>query len=1102
MQPAYFMHLLRARKTTVLLWSAVLLSLAALVGCLALFPSLPKEDAADAAFVRQVVPILYGRKVRGYDEVKLLTDVITQSNRATLVRSLMESNEFTDHWTEVLIDDLRIGRNGEPLAQPACFGAPLRAAADPALALSIVNNIPQSTSPGGAFNMTDVVRSAIKADNLYPIYRANVYTLMNAIPLASDELQRRERIGARFTEIFLNRQLGCLVCHNSEFSLSGAPSGWNRTHPIRGYFEKALFNASTGEPPNNAFAMFRTDVRFGASAIAPWGLQGCGSYKTTLTTDSENITPIFVTNQSKQFGVHDVQGILQFGYLDLKNNGLQRTLPAAVQATCNFCSANCQGTSIDVTQVANNAPNAATVKTMLISSCQGCHGGAAGLLITNGNDWANDLILQNSSQMPGKKLVQPGDANNSYLINKLTGSGISGSQMPLGSPALSNTQINQVRAWINGMATQTACADCAVTDCSQTRHEVAGHEAFAYLVAARVVDNVWQESMGYPLTIANYFPRNVGQQQVLWNLTEYKFLPRDWSLKDLLVRILTSDFFNRVPPKTSAAATAYVLPPVFDPWTEADPRVSPVSDSGYDPNAHPENHKNAMSEGVRRHTARTLTFSVHKALGWPQPQRTPSAGTYPDTNLMRAIGYYFSDEQPGFQTVDFQGLLAWETVHGTCTKPSGVAVDWIDKLGTAISGFTLTPPDGPLTVGDVGIALRDWILGHGALGNAAPVGLSATEEEALRTIFGVASLSDPVSGVSGLSGKLRTACGIYLESPQFQLAGIEPAGFGPKPRLRVCNTPDCTYKQMCQVLAPNIVKHSPPKSVVLCGDDSISVVQIRLPDLPILVDLCPAGLCGRIPELIQPICDPFGGIRPGGGPGGGPRGVPGGANTPSLTPVPGAAAGAGLPPLEPRACTLQPPRCDPRCNGLHCCGDPGPLRNQIGNRDLLVAWADGAEITQSEGVLIRPRDKTTYELLRRGYKVQVGDLLALQPGNRFEMRTRDGKLMRTPAKGYDKNDAQPNVFVMISGEQALQAPAADPQRAAALAKYQRERTLRIRNSAPWALAGEGGTPLTPERRQSFQYREQELSIDDLRKRGLLTPQIEKAMKEQTAQQPR
>ena len=96
------LHLLPLRHP----FLTALLLVAVLAGCAALFPLVPKEDANDAAFVRQVIPILYGRKARGYDEVKLISDLIVKTDRETALRALMDRPEFVDHWAEVLVDDL------------------------------------------------------------------------------------------------------------------------------------------------------------------------------------------------------------------------------------------------------------------------------------------------------------------------------------------------------------------------------------------------------------------------------------------------------------------------------------------------------------------------------------------------------------------------------------------------------------------------------------------------------------------------------------------------------------------------------------------------------------------------------------------------------------------------------------------------------------------------------------------------------------------------------------------------------------------------------------------------------------------------------------
>ena len=58
------------------------------------------------------------------------------------------------------------------------------------------------------------------------------------------------------------------------------------------------------------------------------------------------------------------------------------------------------------------------------------------------------LVGINSDQQPGFVRVQPGDPDASYLINKLTGVGISGDRMPAGGPFLSPAEIQVFRLWI------------------------------------------------------------------------------------------------------------------------------------------------------------------------------------------------------------------------------------------------------------------------------------------------------------------------------------------------------------------------------------------------------------------------------------------------------------------------------------------------------------------------------------------------------------------------------------------------------------------------------------------------------------------------------
>ncbi|MCZ6853165.1 MAG: CHRD domain-containing protein [Gammaproteobacteria bacterium] len=79
----------------------------------------------------------------------------------------------------------------------------------------------------------------------------------------------------------------------------------------------------------------------------------------------------------------------------------------------------------------------------------GCHAGVGapfGLDLSAGLAYGN-LVNIDSGQNPSIKRVEPGDADNSYLVQKLEGN--AGARMPLNQPALPMTQIQMVRDWIN-----------------------------------------------------------------------------------------------------------------------------------------------------------------------------------------------------------------------------------------------------------------------------------------------------------------------------------------------------------------------------------------------------------------------------------------------------------------------------------------------------------------------------------------------------------------------------------------------------------------------------------------------------------------------------
>jgi hypothetical protein len=80
-----------------------------------------------------------------------------------------------------------------------------------------------------------------------------------------------------------------------------------------------------------------------------------------------------------------------------------------------------------------------------------CHGGAQGgltLSATASVSYAN-LVNVPSPNESGEVRVIPGDAQNSYLVKKLEGRQSMGARMPLGGSPLDDTDLTNIRRWID-----------------------------------------------------------------------------------------------------------------------------------------------------------------------------------------------------------------------------------------------------------------------------------------------------------------------------------------------------------------------------------------------------------------------------------------------------------------------------------------------------------------------------------------------------------------------------------------------------------------------------------------------------------------------------
>jgi hypothetical protein len=349
-------------------------------------------------------------------------------------------------------------------------------------------------------------------------------------------------------------------------------------------------------------------------------------------------------------------------------------------------------------------------------------------------------------------------------------------------------------------------------------------QAFAWLVSASIVEGVWEEIVGSPLTVANYFPRNEAQRDLLIDLTT-KFVASRYSLRTLVTEILLAESFNRLPPE-AGCGRAYAMPNVFNPWVIGEDE--------------PALQRNSPADGVFPLSARTLIHAADRALGWTprEYQDFPEDdycsfldcpdlqdacafgvccqeyqdycvnGTRPGLSagaieqlFLRGLGAFLTNSERGFRGLEFQGRLVWEQRYGACAPPEGAPPDFVAQLVTraTTSGATL---------GEAVAALKDR-LGH------APA-IDETEERAALEAVLEASLADPAA--TAHEAGLRRLCGVLIASPQFVLGGIAAPDGEAIPTL----TPsEADYAAICAELA----RRPLPPLTVTCGEGTLTVAQ-------------------------------------------------------------------------------------------------------------------------------------------------------------------------------------------------------------------------------------------------------------------------------------
>ena len=253
-------------------------------------PAAESCDAGDEAFVKRVIPLIQGRKPEGMREVKLLVSMIEQldaagvDGRAVVVRGLASGDLYIGRWKQFLWEQLRINRV-EVKSNYKCYSQTSGPNGAPDLAAYIRDNDANGSDFGQAFTMADVMESALRLDDMSPLYRADMFARM-ARPLGGAnisqeefEVNARSNFGEIFESAYLGRRSGCLECHNSEESVTYNPDPkFNHFWAIPGKFEAAIYGAAKGRPEAEIYAAFRVTGFTTDQGVRAWGMSSCGSF--------------------------------------------------------------------------------------------------------------------------------------------------------------------------------------------------------------------------------------------------------------------------------------------------------------------------------------------------------------------------------------------------------------------------------------------------------------------------------------------------------------------------------------------------------------------------------------------------------------------------------------------------------------------------------------------------------------------------------------------------------------------------------------------------------------------------------------------------------
>ncbi|MCA9705856.1 MAG: hypothetical protein KDK70_08420 [Myxococcales bacterium] len=212
-------------------------------------------DAGNEAWVKRAIPFIQGRKPESIREVRLLVSAIEQleeqglPGRQLVAEGLAQGDEYLDRWRNYYYEQLKVHRRGDQ-RNTECYGDLTALSQDGDLAETIRGSAGDDPPAYANFTMADVTISALRLDDITPVYSADLFARMGApvtggnVTREEIEITNRAYYGKLFEDSYLGRTTECLQCHTTGWSTTNADDPTQDRHwPVYegNYFELATY---------------------------------------------------------------------------------------------------------------------------------------------------------------------------------------------------------------------------------------------------------------------------------------------------------------------------------------------------------------------------------------------------------------------------------------------------------------------------------------------------------------------------------------------------------------------------------------------------------------------------------------------------------------------------------------------------------------------------------------------------------------------------------------------------------------------------------------------------------------------------------------------